>query len=87
MPSTSLPDDISILYIDVLDDCVYIESIDHISHYYSYHKTKQLIRRCGNNTIKYECVDSQRAVDFLNKLPGYSLSAIDNEQCLVKKCK
>jgi hypothetical protein len=57
-----------IKYIDIMADKVYIEFINNESKYTSFTNIKKIINEVQPKTIKYNCVDNEKSIKFLNTL-------------------
>jgi len=73
----------NIFYIDILKSDVYLEYTNRDFEYISFTKAKKLIFQYLPTTIQYECIDSEKSVDFLNKLLTKYL--LDKNSLILKK--
>lgn len=55
-------------YIDIMEKDIYIEYTNNEFEYISFTKAKKLILESKLNTIKFNIVDKEKSINFLNSL-------------------
>ena len=70
-------------YVEILADKVYIEYTNNDSGYISFSKARNILKESPKESIRYDCSDNQRALDFINSIPK-RISIYEDEKSFLK---